>query len=390
MPDSHQRFPKIIALQYFLHFGVMGIFLPFFNLYCYQIGLDGVQIGVISSMRSVTTIFFPLIAGVLADRLKKTKPIYVGCCFAATFSWCGFFFTTDYIPMLVIAFVYGAFYAPLISFLEALTVEVLGPEKQSYGKVRVWGSISFICMVTVMGKIIGLFSESIIIVAIFGVSFVQSFLALKLPFRAPAAKPASGSGLTAFFDPGTIIFLASAFLMLTSHGAYYGFFSIHMKNLGYSALFTGSAWALGSGMEIFSMMASKKIFNHFSLEKVLIFSFFTAVVRWLMLFYVTSAPLIILSQLLHAITYGTFHMASILYIDRQSDAHVKNFGQGINNAVTYGLGLMVGFLLNGYCFELFGSQTLFLISSAIALLGGLIFSGYFWLGKIRNPGMTPG
>jgi PPP family 3-phenylpropionic acid transporter len=76
------------------------------------------------------------------------------------------------------------------------------------------------------------------------------------------------------------------------------------------------------------------------------------------------------TQLLHALTYGAFHMASILYIDTRMPAEAKTLGQALNNAVTYGLGLMVGFFLNGYLFEMLGARPLFLVSAGIAAAGG--------------------
>ena len=63
-------------------------------------------------------------------------------------------------------------------------------------------------------------------------------------------------------------------------------------------------------------------------------------------------------------------MASILYIDKMAPQTSKTIGQAVNNAVTYGLGLMVGFFLNGYLYEKIGSFALFSISCLIALAGG--------------------
>jgi PPP family 3-phenylpropionic acid transporter len=77
------------------------------------------------------------------------------------------------------------------------------------------------------------------------------------------------------------------------------------------------------------------------------------------------------------VTYGTFHIASILYIDRLTPDTGKTVGQAVNNAISYGLGLMIGFFLNGYLYETTGSFTLFMISSLIALAGGLIFGGFY-------------
>jgi PPP family 3-phenylpropionic acid transporter len=84
----------------------------------------------------------------------------------------------------------------------------------------------------------------------------------------------------------------------------------------------------------------------------------------------------LLSQILHSVTYGTFHMASILYVDRLAPDNAKTLCQAVNNGLTYGFGLMVGFFVNGYIYETTGSFVLFLISSLIALSGGLFFQSY--------------
>jgi PPP family 3-phenylpropionic acid transporter len=84
---------------------------------------------------------------------------------------------------------------------------------------------------------------------------------------------------------------------------------------------------------------------------------------------------ILLTQVLHAFSYGTFHIASILYMDRLAPDEAKTVGQAVNNSITYGLGMMVGFLLNGYLYEQLGSYALFGISGLIALAGGVLIRG---------------
>jgi PPP family 3-phenylpropionic acid transporter len=187
-----------------------------------------------------------------------------------------------------------------------------------------------------------------------------------------------------------LLFLICGFLMLASHGAYYGFFSIHLENLGYSTVFIGVCWALASTAEILVMLNSERIFERFSLETVLLFSFMVAALRWLVLFWVETPALVLLSQTLHAVTYGAFHMASILYIDRRMPPGGKTFGQAANNAAQYGLGLMIGFFLNGSLYERIGSSALFAVSAAIALIGGAVFGLQIRLaGRSVGPGAGP-
>jgi flagellar motor component MotA len=53
-----------------------------------------------------------------------------------------------------------------------------------------------------------------------------------------------------------------------------------------------------------------------------------------------------------------------------------NFGQAVNYAVRYGIGLKFGFFLSGYLYENMDTSFLFIISSLIAIAGGVIFQAF--------------
>jgi PPP family 3-phenylpropionic acid transporter len=364
----------IIGSQYFLYFGVLGAYLPFFNLYCYHIGLSGFQIGALSALRSAALVLFALLWGVLADRHAARRPIYIGCSFAATGVWMFYLMTERFVPMLVITLFYGMFFSPVISFLEAFAMDALGGHKRFYGRIRAWGSISFIAMVVALGRVIDTEDIRVILVVILVGSLFQAALSFRLPHVTPPVRHGGGErGASFIFRWPVLAFLCCAFLMLVSHGAYYGFFSIHLESLGFDATFIGLTWAVASAAEIAVMLTSGWTFNRYSPQRVLLLSFMAAAVRWFLLFLVRSPAGILATQLLHAVTYGAFHMASILYIDTLAPEEAKTTGQAVNNAVTYGLGLMTGFFLNGWLYERLGSAPLFLVSAAIALAGGLLF-----------------
>jgi len=351
----------------------MGIFLPYFNLYCYNIGFSGFQIGVLSALRSASMVVFPVLWSILADRFQTRKSIYILCNCMSAAIWFFFLHTVDFWQILFISIGYGIFYSPIISFLEAFTMDVLGREKKSYGSIRAWGSISFILMVMLFGKLIDMYSINIIIGYILAGSIIQALIATNIPQIKTKNNKNRSPNKTVFMTQRMVFFLFCAFLMLVSHGTYYGFFSIHLSNAGYGNVLIGATWAIASIAEILVMIKSDMLFKRFSIEKVLLTSFIVASLRWFILFFTESIFIIVLSQILHAITYGTFHMASILYIDALSSKMNKTFGQAVNNAVTYGLGMMTGFFLNGYLFEKISVPWLFLISSITALSGGILF-----------------
>ena len=383
--DFKPPYKFVIGSQYFLYFGIMGMFLPYFNLYCYHIDFSGFQIGILSAVRSVTLVLFPMVWGVLADRFQKRRPIYIFCSFTSMAIWALYLYTIDFFAMLLITIFYGIFYAPIISFLEAFTMDVLGKEKKSYGRIRGWGSFAFIMTVIVMGKVIDVYSIEIILVLILAGSVLQAVISVKVPDMRVVKKGAFATKAKALLTRRMIVFLFCAFLMLMSHATYYGFFSIHLEQLGYGNMFIGFAWALASIAEIIVMIKSDSIFKHFSIENLLIFSFMVAAFRWLALFFTASPFAIMLLQMLHAITYGIFHISSILYIDALAPEETKTLGQAVNNATTYGLGLMIGFFINGYLFEITGLFSLFMISSSIALAAGLLFTCSHFMDRNCQP-----
>jgi len=361
-----------IGFQYFLYFGVMGVFLPYFNLHCYHLGFSGFEIGVISAVRAGVMIFASVLWGKLADRLGLRHSIYLFCSFASMSVWGGYFFVKGFSVFLLVTIVYTIFYAPIIGFLEAITMESLGRQRDRYGRVRVWGSFSFLFMVIVTGKLTDRFQMDLIIPLILFGLMIQSLFAVKLP-RPKSSSPKTAASGRPFFNRRLVYFLICAFLMLVSHGTYYGYFSIHIENLGYSRTFIGLCWAVAVGAETVAMVFSPKLFRQVSLEKVLFWSLVSACLRWVLLFRITSPMALLFSQVLHAMTYGTFHMAGILYIDSLMPPESKTTGQTLNNAVTYGLGMMVGFVVNGYFYEKTGVFNLFFISGIMAFLGAVLF-----------------
>jgi PPP family 3-phenylpropionic acid transporter len=245
----------------------------------------------------------------------------------------------------------------------------------------VWGSIAFIGVVTVVGWALGWLPIKAVLVFIFAGGVLLSLVGLKMPPAVPASKTPFWKSIKAFMNQRVLVFLLCAFLMLVSHGAYYGFFSIYLENLGFGSSFIGLAWALAIIAEISVMINSKRIFQYLSLETALAVTFIIAVFRWVLLGTLHAWYAILVLQVLHAGTYAMFHMASILYMDELSPEGAKTLGQSINNAMTYGLGLMAGFFISGVLYEQAGASFAFMASALLALLGGAVFAGFRLVGR---------
>ncbi len=375
----------VVAGMYSLYFGAMGVMLPYFNLYCYRLGLSGAEIGTISATRSLVFIISTILWGIIADRFGIRRKVFLLCSCASALIWSLFLHYDTFVSIILVTILYSIFYSPIISFLETFTMQILGDKNNNsspvdYGKIRAWGSLSFILIALAAGWLIDLTSAWIVIPMILGISLIRVLLSFQIPDAEPPKSTSMKKAGELLADKKVIIFLFSAFLMLASHGAYYGFFSIHLENMGFPGRFIGITWGAAIVCEIIVMLKSEAIFKGFSYEKVLVFSFFIAALRWFGLYFAESAISILLLQTLHAVTYGTFHMASVLYIDQLSPSTSKTIGQAVNNAISYGLGLMFGIFVCGLFFEKLG-PVLFLGSSLTAFIGGAVFMLNIKLGQ---------
>ena len=358
--------------QYFLYFGVLGIFLPYFNLYCHELGFSGTEIGIVSALRSLCLILFPILWSLAADRYEIRRPVYRICTFAAAGIWLLYLGIDDFAGMAAATLLYGIFFSPIISFMEAFTLEGLGADKGKYGRIRLWGTVAFILSVTSLGPIIDRTGIRIILRLIFAGSLLHALFGLAIP---PVAvdRDSPFAGSTRFLrERRTLGYLGAAFLMLASHGTFYGFFSIHLKGLGFGGTFIGFAWALAPLSEVLVMVHSERIFRRFAVENVLRFAFGAAALRWLVLSLTAEPAVVVASQILHAATYGAFHISGLLYIDRIAPDRSKTLAQSVNGALTYGLGMMVGLFLNGVLYERIGPFALFGFGSLTAAAGGLL------------------
>ena len=93
-----------------------------------------------------------------------------------------------------------------------------------------------------------------------------------------------------------------------------------------------------------------------------------AVVRLGCFSMVTSVWHVVPLQLLHALTFGAYHTASVTYVSRLAPAHMKTSAQTVFHAVTLGLGGIVGGTLGGVIAERFGFRALYAAFAGVALV----------------------
>jgi len=175
------------------------------------------------------------------------------------------------------------------------------------------------------------------------------------------------------FTPEIAALLGAAFCNAVAHGALYAFLSLHLEALGYSGTTIGVLWTIGVAAEILVFFYLPQLFRRAALSAILSASLGCAVVRFLAIGWAAHELwIVLLAQLLHAATFGSFHAASVAAVHRIFPAEAQARGQTLLSSIGYGGGAAAGLLLAGWCWEKAGAPLAFSASAAAALAGVFI------------------
>ena len=89
-------------------------------------------------------------------------------------------------------------------------------------------------------------------------------------------------------------------------------------------------------------------------------------------YFADSLAAILLAQLLHAATFGTFHAAAIHLVHHYFRGRHEGRGQALYSSVSFGAGGAVGSLIAGYAWAALGPSITFGTAGAVAALGAFV------------------
>ena len=258
--------------------------------------------------------------------------------------------------------------------MESLTIQTAKLKRLDYGRVRLWGSCTFIIGAWGMGKLLD--SSPIDLVYWVALSLLAlTFLStLTLPDSRVAKLKSFNSPIRIVLtDRSFVVFVIATALIQSSHAVYYSFSTIHWKGVGHSEAVIGWLWAEGVIAEIFLFMWGDQIIKHFGAARLITLAGFAGLMRWLLIGLTHMLPMLLIIQLLHALTFGAAHLGAIYFIARRVEPSVSATAQTIYTAVV-GFTMGLSAWISGILYADLGSQAYYLMA-AMAGCGGTIAYG---------------
>lgn len=359
---------------YFFYFAFVGVSSPYFAQYLQTLGFRAFEIALLISQMQLMRIVAPNVWGWLADHGGSRLSIIRLTAAMAALSVTGFYFIGGFWAWWGVLGVMGFFWSASLPLFEALTLDRLKQSGGDYSRVRLWGSVGFIVAVAGAGWLLDRLPIEHIRAMM--LAMLIGILGFALLASDPPLPHASGGRVTLWpvlRSRKVATLLLACFTMSAAHGAFYLFFSIYLAGHGYSQTAIGILWSVGVLAEIGVFLFGGPYLRRYSTRAILLACFVSAALR----FSVTAlAPeniwLIVFAQALHALSFGAYHSTAIQAVQRWFPVGCQGRGQALYSSLSFGAGGLLGGLLAGAIWEGGGGGTAYLVSAAIAILGGLL------------------
>lgn len=366
----------LLALTYFCYFGYFGVTVPFLGVFLDGRGFTSIEIGELIAVITFVRILGPNIWATVADKTGKTLLVMRVGCFLTLFSYLWLFYFKSFLGISLAFGLVMSFWTAIAPQMENLTLQQVDGDARRYSRIRLWGSIGFIVASIVAGKLVDINgSESILLVntCILFSLFVMSLL-VKNSATNRATEEQHLPIWHAIARPEFLLFMLSAILLQASFAPYYGFFALYMRDIGYSGQEIGWLVSVGVAAEVIIFLIAGKLINRGGIKNTLLFCMFVTALRWWVLAEFAQHPaLLLLSQCIHAFSFGLAHAASVQFIHGHFGERQKNRGQALYISISFGVGGSLGSVVAGYWWQQGqGAVLTFTGAACAALLGGLM------------------
>lgn len=358
-----------IRLFYAAYFAAMGLILPFFPVYLAGLGMGVTMIGLMTGLLAAAKVVAPPWTGHMLERRPDAwvQRFIIAASLLAAAAALFMASSPNFYVLAATIFLFGLLWASILPLTDGLSVSVSEAALADYGRLRVWGSIGFVVASLAGGA--WLADEHISLFP-----FVLAVLMLALAFAARGfprleAAAAEEREERPTFSGRFYQLLAIALIMQASHGAYYGFFSLHLAAAGFSGWQIGAYWVLGVLAEIVLMWRWSRLLQQSAPARVFALCLSLAAIRWLGTGLTTEPLLIAILQLLHAASFAAFHVAAIAWVKRLAPDSRHTAAQGWYSAAGFGLGSTAGIMGCGVVADLWGYAAAFYVCAGVAALG---------------------
>ncbi len=353
-----------------------GVIVPYFPVWLHAKGLAPIEIASITAAPLFVRVLFTPSVGLLADRLANYRLVIITLAWSAVALVLVLSGLSGYWPILGVGVAFLLATGTMLPLIETVAVGGVRSAGLDYGRMRLWGSITFI---------VANFAGGVLIEALgggFGIWLIASAAVLTVGaahmLPAPQAKTDGAHKVRTHWrlsfpvrllgSRPFLLFLVAIGCTHGAHATFYTFGALQWQSQGLSAAWVGTLWAIGVSAEVILFAFSAPVVRRFAAPQLIAAGAAAAVVRWTVMGLNPPLAVLIPLQTLHALTYGAAHLGAILFIARAVPPKGAGSAQAFYAVIAAGLVLGLVGLASGALYARYGGEVYFL-PAAVALIG---------------------
>lgn len=357
---------------YFLYFAGLSALMPFFVLFYQGLNFNGAQIGLLTGIPPLITLFASPFWTGIADS-KHLHKLVMGLGIIATVFVILLLPTfTSFALVFLTIILFNTFLSPVPSLADSATMNMLGEERAMYGRIRLGGTFGWGLFAPVAGFLVQNYGLRIAFWTFCGLMFLNFFVSQKFVFFH------NGSDETAEHHGGIRTLLTSRrwlnFLFLAFLGGVGSFSAAsylfpYMAELGANESTMGIALTISTLTEVPAFFFGNRLVRRLGSYGLLLLALVMVGIRSL-LYGVASTPAMVLAvQAFGGMIFPMIWLAGVSYADENAPAGLKSSAQGLFGAMTFGVGSAAVGFVGGLLLESIGGRGMF------SILGVVIFAG---------------
>jgi len=405
VPDPRSSYSLRLAAFYGALFAVYGVHLPYLPVWLDVRGLTAEEIAAITAAPYFLRVLITPAVALWADASGRHRPLINGLAWLALLLAALFTQMQSFWPIFLLAVPFAIALSSIVPLTETLAVSGARAHALDYGRMRLWGSITFVAAGFAGGWLIDHAGTGAVAGCILASMAATVACAWTLPERigghAPPRRaggepfPADGEGPTGgvletsppnlplnpagkashlhearklVASPLFLTFLIAAGCAQAAHGMFYAFGALHWHAQGISTAWVGVLWAIAIVGEVALFAYSDHAVQRWGPTTLLIAATAASIARWVLMSLSPPLPALIPLQTLHTLTYGASHLGAMHFIARAVPDGAQGTAQALYATVASGVLMGAATLSSGWLYARVDVHA-YLAMAALAAVG---------------------
>lgn len=380
--EEAARFAVRLALFFGALFLIYGVHLPYLPVWLDFRGMTPGEIGLVTAtpffLRLVVT---PAVA-LYADQWGAHRAIVITLAWTAVAASLLLTLAAGFHAIFAAAVVFALASSTMMPLIETVAVAGVRRGGLDYGRMRLWGSLTFILATFGGGAVLQSYGPAAGVWLMATGALATAVAAHLLPRPAdpspaavggPSRLPKLDDAVRLLRAPVFLAFLVAVGAVQGAHATFYTFGALHWRSQGLSSAMIGALWTIGVAAEIALFAYSGFVMARIWATSLLILGGAAAVLRWSLMGLDPPLALLVPLQLLHGATYGAAHLGAIHFISRAVPDQAAGTAQAIYATVAAGVAMGAATLAAGSLYARYGGGSYWGMAAiaAVGLLAAL-------------------